>query len=368
MDISICIKGGDKDRCVKVVESIRKHQDQEYEICIATSKQDVYDALEGLDVVRSMVFSTNPPGDFADVQNESVRIATNSWVWLWDDDHFATSRFNPPKKLVAGVVYSNMLVEPGNRPVSSYLINRDFGKTLDTIDFDALNRFVESYPTNGTIRLGQVSYPVLLEKSAYQKVNGVDPLFNRAYANDPDLWYRLKIAGYRFVRLTDSFMYHLQGQTNATLNNNDEEKRRLTEYYCNTDFIRKWKEPIMYSFGGPVTTKAVYHRGQEGYNSITGFVDVKYLDHLIEIEPFMDHIILYSTESISEDIVQSIENFKNQLIQYSAYPADVFNKFEFIITSNVKETIPEHKKTTFNYLYQGNKKELLMLRGLTDEN
>jgi glycosyltransferase involved in cell wall biosynthesis len=349
-NISICIKTHNNPVMLqRLVESIRKYQDQEYEICISTdvpgqNEQSIPYIVDLMKNDKNVRFGYSDPG-FAHNQNNSVKLATKEWVWLWDDDYYVTSQFNMGFELTdKKMVYSNLLLEPGNREVSPFLVKFNAGKSIDTFSEEKLERFVkESIPFGQTKTIhtiiDEVNYPVLLSKELYTVVGGTDVLFNRAYANDPDLWYRLKLAGASFKRVLNSQIYHFQGKTNIQLAAQEEQKRQQTEIFCNQDFIRKWGEMFRYSFGSRVDPIVKAHIGQPNYQPLTGVVNitnVNEINNITRVEPFVDTLVIMVPPTLFGMLHQGIKNLIEILSKTSAMPKEYFEKKFIIINLKTK--------------------------------
>ncbi|MHA2649630.1 MAG: glycosyltransferase [bacterium JZ-2024 1] len=58
---------------------------------------------------------------------------------------------------------------------------------------------------------------LLVRRSAFESVNGFDPIFSPAYCEDLDLSFRLRLAGWRLARVSTTPIFHRRAETTSRL-------------------------------------------------------------------------------------------------------------------------------------------------------
>jgi GT2 family glycosyltransferase len=121
---------------------------------------------------------------------------------------------------------------------------KDFGRDLDIFVLEDFNKFAQEHinileestvesPFGGFFMAGMVS--------SILSVGGFDESFQPYFHEDSDLMIRLHLAGFRFIHVLDSLVYHMVSLTSRGTNESDIAHKTTHEI-----FIKKWKIEFEY--------------------------------------------------------------------------------------------------------------------------
>lgn len=185
--------------------------------------------------------------------NRIADMASGDWLYFVNDDMAFAPGWDSAllKHARASRVLTGTVVEPSqpNVGVASCHIERDFGLTAQDFDLDAWAREAEALKED-RCEPG-INYPFLIEKSLFHRIGGIDERFSGP-VHDPDLFYRIALAGAEMLRVRDSLCYHFSGRTLRFADG----RARVSEQWITAEtegkiaFLQKWGEKQRYSFGG----------------------------------------------------------------------------------------------------------------------
>ena len=199
--------------------------------------------------------------------NESFKVAKNEWVFLMHDDMIAGPNFDTNlTSCVKNInsVISNKCIEPGLIPVSKQFIEFNCGGTIDEFDNEKfLTKIKEIQDEKPDCTMDEIGYPILISKTLFENIGGLDEIFNTGPLNDPDFFYRIYIkskeegSDINLIRSSDAILYHFSGK--ATRFRGDDKKKDdswgLVEESNYKAFIKKWGESPKYQFGSAINTE-----------------------------------------------------------------------------------------------------------------
>jgi len=259
-----------KDYLVAALASINEHATIVDEVILWNDGDDeqVPDDIQmkdGITLVQMNMGGT--PAGLCTATNICMDLAKNQWVFLMHDDMIAGPHFDVNLLKYTEdeqTIVSNKCIEPGIIDISQQFIHMDLGKTIAEFDHVAFKKKVlEIQESPEPVAFDEISYPLLISKSLFKAVGGLDTQFNTGPLNDPDLFYRLYIMkcehdeNITFIRSPDSVLYHFSGK--ATRFRGDDTKLDdswgLVEEENYFRFIRKWGESQKYKFGALINTK-----------------------------------------------------------------------------------------------------------------
>lgn len=185
--------------------------------------------------------------------NRAAELAHGEWLYFVNDDMVFAPGFDTAllKHAKAGRVLTGTVVEPErpNLGVAAVHIKRDFG--LYHTDFDP-NTWREAAPQLAEDRLEPgINYPFCIERSFWKQLGGVDERFEGPL-HDPDLFYRIALAGGEMLRVRDSLCYHFSGRSLRFEGEKPKVSKRWVEQETagKLAFLEKWGERPQYRFGG----------------------------------------------------------------------------------------------------------------------
>ena len=185
--------------------------------------------------------------------NRAARLASGDWLYFVNDDMVFAPGFDAALLKHAGPnrVLTGTVVEPErpNLGVAPVHLKRDFG--LWAKDFDAARWAVEA-PSLAEDRVEPgINYPFCVESELFWEIDGIDERFTGPM-HDPDLFYRLQLAGAEMLRVRDSLCYHFSGRSLRF----EGEKQTVSPRWIEQEtagklaFLQKWGEKPNYRFGG----------------------------------------------------------------------------------------------------------------------
>lgn len=184
--------------------------------------------------------------------SEGYNIALNNatrkcFVFVHDDTYVAKGFLENMIPHITEKQFCNFTtVEPPiyNDPDTVGKPIKNFGRDAKTFDLAAFNSFCEDHikrlqittidsPFGGFFMCGYVS--------SIMSVGGFDESFKPYFHEDGDLMIRLHQAGYRFVQVLNSLVYHMGSMTSRGT-----EESVLAHNTTRDIFLKKWKVPFEY--------------------------------------------------------------------------------------------------------------------------
>lgn len=238
----IVTKYNDKNRLLGVYNSIRKlYPDNEVVI--------VYDnisapKLNTLDKNLIEVYSSNRVYVSGGYNLALKNCTKKCFVFLHDDTFVAKNFLENIIPHISETQFCNFTtVEPpmyGNvdmlvRPI------KDFGRQVDTFDIESFYKFCESHIKNITSPTTDSPFGGFFMAgftSSINSVGGFDEYFQPYFYEDADLMLRLKAAGFTFIHVLNSLVYHM-----GSLTSRGTEESDLASETTSQLFIKKWKAP-----------------------------------------------------------------------------------------------------------------------------
>ena len=236
------------------VESLRRYSGEDVQIVIYAdgSVAATHEYLETLPPEILWRHETQNVG-ISRALNRIAEMADGEWLYFVNDDmafapgwDIALLKHARPNRVLTGTV-----VEPEqpNVGVAPCHIARNFGLTAEEFDLDAWAREAEKLKED-RVEPG-INYPFLIEKELFTRIGGIDERF-AGPVHDPDLFYRITLAGAEMVRVRDSLCYHFSGRTLRFADGRARVSRTWIEQETEGKiaFQQKWGEKQRYSFGG----------------------------------------------------------------------------------------------------------------------
>lgn len=128
-------------------------------------------------------------------------------------------------------LYNN--VDSVTRPI------KDFGRDIDSFNSDSFYEFCKSHINNLKENIAASPFGGFFMagyKSSFESVGGFDEYFKPYFYEDSDLMTRLHIAGYRFIQVLNSLVYHM-GSLTSRVSDEGEISHQITGKL----FLKKWK-------------------------------------------------------------------------------------------------------------------------------
>ena len=151
--------------------------------------------------------------------------------------------------LTEGTVVASTRVEPPNYPNAGEKIQKQFGQYPEDFLDEKFNEFVEENTNTGKTTEG-IFAPWMMYKKDFLALGGHDPRMHSC-REDSDVFNRMQLAGYKFVQVWDSLVWHFGGRGAGSNTNFDTEEDRIRheEWKKNMsgstrEFIRKWKSNV----------------------------------------------------------------------------------------------------------------------------
>jgi len=146
--------------------------------------------------------------------NRAALMADNPYLYFVNDDMVFAPGFDEvllrharPDRVLTGA-----MIEPErpNQRLGKMQIKRNFGAVAAAFDRAA---FDQEAPTLGEDHLFPgVAYPFMIAKDLYWQVGAIDERFSGP-CHDPDLFFRLTLAGAEMLRVRNSLCYHFSGRS-----------------------------------------------------------------------------------------------------------------------------------------------------------
>lgn len=169
------------------------------------------------------------------------------FVFIHDDTYIAKNFIENIIPHISEKQFCNFTtVEPPiyNDPDTPGKPIKDFGRDAKTFDLKAFNSFCETHisklqttviesPFGGFFMAGY--------RSSILSVGGFDEYFKPYFHEDADLMIRLHQAGYKFVQVLNSLVYHM-----GSLTSRGTDESVLAHNTTRDLFIKKWKVPFDY--------------------------------------------------------------------------------------------------------------------------
>lgn len=164
------------------------------------------------------------------------------FVFIHDDTFLAENFLENLLPYVSETQFCNFTtIEPPlfNEPNTLLKPIHDFGRDADTFDIETFHSFCVEH----TKRMEDAVIPSPLGgffmagyKSSIDSVGGFDEIFQPYFYEDADLIFRLYQAGFRFVQVLNSIVYHMGSLTSRGTAESDEASRTTSIL-----FLKKWK-------------------------------------------------------------------------------------------------------------------------------
>lgn len=235
-----------------LVESLRRYSVFEHEIVI-WSDGSTDGTAEWLANESGIVWKHDPENrGICTAMNRAAGLATRPYLFFPNTDHVLAPGWDEAllRRLGPRTVVSLSCIEPGIVPVASIFHTVNLGARWQDFDWvgfeDSSRRLAKAEATPG------VNYPFALAKTLWQEVGALDERFNPGPANDPDLFYRLHLAGAEMVRAEDCLAYHFSGKSSRMADEATRERREWREVTDRNEkrFEEKWGERYRYANGG----------------------------------------------------------------------------------------------------------------------
>jgi GT2 family glycosyltransferase len=156
---------------------------------------------------------------------------------------------------------------------------KDFGRDIDTFDRNQFYEFCNIHMLNlkeDTAASPFGGFFMAGYKSSFDSIGGFDTYFKPYFYEDSDLMTRLHIAGYRFIQVLNSLVYHM-----GSLTSRSGDEGAISHSVTSKLFVKKWK-----------TTFPIIQRytmlGGIPYKSIP--VEIECQDPTIELLEYLDLI------------------------------------------------------------------------------
>jgi GT2 family glycosyltransferase len=185
--------------------------------------------------------------------NRAAAMADGEWLYFINDDMVFAPGWdtNFIKHMQLNRVLTGTVIEPEqpNVGVARCHITKNYGLSHETFDWEG---FVREAPTLAADEVEPgINYPFLIQKTFYDGIGGIDERFSGP-VHDPDLFYRIALAGAEMMRVRDSLCYHFSGRTLRFADGT----ARVSQAWIEGEtagkiaFLQKWGDRQHYSFGG----------------------------------------------------------------------------------------------------------------------
>lgn len=236
----IVTQAKDLDRLRLAYDSIRVNYPEVEIVIVYENRNDINLNLEDKNLIE--VYTSKRV--YVSVgYNLALKNSTKKCFVFFHDDTFLASNFleNIIPYLTEKRFCNFTTVEPPiyNDPNTLKKPIKDFGRDVKSFNLDDFNRFckdhinnlshyTEESPTGGFFMAGY--------KSSMESVGGFDEYFQPYFHEDCDLMIRLHQAGYGFVHVLNSIVYHMGSLTSRGTKESIESSK--TTYKL---FVKKWK-------------------------------------------------------------------------------------------------------------------------------
>lgn len=252
-NLSVCICALNGLEYTKLlIASLRRHSRHKHEIVVYSdgSTDGTREWLREQPDILWQHDSTNR--GICTAMNRAAAMASRRYLFFPNTDHVMAPGWDEAllARLETRTVVSCTCIEPGLVPVAPIFHAIDCGARWD--EFDE-TRFLEAArAVSRPQAVDGVNYPFALSAELWREVGGLDERFNPGPANDPDLFYRLHLAGARMIRAEDAVAYHFSGKSSRMADEATAERREWHELTERNEarFAEKWGEPYRYTNGG----------------------------------------------------------------------------------------------------------------------
>lgn len=229
--------------------------------------------------------------------NRAAELASRKYLFFPNTDHVLAPGWDEAllRRLRPRTVVSLSCIEPGIVPVAQIFHTVNLGSRWEEFDWpgfeQAAHRLSKPVATPG------VNYPFALSRTLWNEVGALDERFNPGPANDPDLFYRLHLAGAEFIRAEDCLAYHFSGKSSRLAGEATAEHRAWREVTDRNEarFAEKWGERYRYKNGGlPEPGPEAAHRALEAIKSASGSPPLRVLFDARSIRAESDGIGAYA--------------------------------------------------------------------------
>lgn len=231
-----------RERLEGVYQSIRRFYDNEIVI--------VYDDVKGpslnSDDVNLNEIYTNERVYVSGGYNIALKNCTNKCFVFLHDDTFVAKNFleNIAPNVTENQFCNFTTIEPplGSDPDTIEKPIKDFGRNIKTFNINMFDAYCQAHIKN-------INTPVIKSlyggffmagyKKSIDSVNGFDEYFKPYFYEDSDLMTRLHIAGFRFVQVLNSLVYHM-----GSLTSRGTDESVIAHNTTHELFLKKWKVPF----------------------------------------------------------------------------------------------------------------------------
>lgn len=180
--------------------------------------------------------------------NLAIKNSTNKcFVFIHDDTYIAKNFLENIIPNISQKQFCNFTtVEPPiyGDPDSVAKPIKDFGRDYKTFDIDKFNSFCENHINSLSLKVIDSPFGGFFMsgyKSSFLEVGGFDESFQPYFHEDADLMIRLITAGFNFVQVLSSLVYHL-----GSLTSRGSQESVVAHNMTRDIFIKKWKVPFEY--------------------------------------------------------------------------------------------------------------------------
>jgi GT2 family glycosyltransferase len=180
--------------------------------------------------------------------NLALKHCTKKCFVFFHDDTFLAKNFleNIIPNISETQFCNFTTVEPPlyNDPNTNEKPIMNFGRSMDVFSLDKFNEFCENHVKtlpSSTIDSPFGGFFMAGYKSSIDSVGGFDEYFQPYFYEDGDLMIRLHEAGYKFVHILNSLVYHM-GSLTSRAGQEGIDSSKITQAL----YIKKWKVPWEY--------------------------------------------------------------------------------------------------------------------------
>jgi glycosyltransferase involved in cell wall biosynthesis len=135
-------------------------------------------------------------------------------------------------------------IEPPIHPNAGEKILLDFGMWPEEFKQTEFNQYVEEHLSDTKITNG-IFAPWMMYKTDFMELGGHDPILHSC-REDSDIFNRMQLAGYKFIQLWNSLVYHLTGRGAGSFDGDAERHSawKAAMDRSTMEFIRKWGSTV----------------------------------------------------------------------------------------------------------------------------
>lgn len=229
------------------------------------------------------------------------------FVFVHDDTFLAKDFLENMAPHISEKQFCNFTtVEPPiyNDPDTPLKPIRDFGRSMDTFNLNAFDEFYTQHIK--TLSQPTVDSPfggffLAGLKSSIDSVAGFDEYFQPYFYEDADLMLRLHQAGFRFVQVLNSIVYHMASLTSRGTKESDDSMRTTA-----TLFIKKWKISWEYARNYTLANNIEYKRIPVHIQAINCHPNLEQFISLIN-EPNSDMVVSFDGNKLNQQDVEYLQ-------------------------------------------------------------